>query len=465
MPPQVAFLTLGCKLNQLETEALADAFAREGAAVSAFDEGRGEGLDLVVINTCTVTGKAEQKARRLVRAALAADPRTAVLVTGCYAQVDAALLAAVDPRVLVLEGGRKDALLGLPVLLASWREDSGARGIAGDLRAWLSGLAARGEPGGNAFAFNPASFAFHSRPALKIEDGCDNDCAFCRVHIARGRARSLPAEMALARARALEEAGRAEIVLTGVNLSQYRDGELDLPGLLRRLVDGTERVHFRLSSYEPDRIDGPFLEAFALPRVRPHLHLAVQSASDSVLESMGRRYRGADVLAAVRALRVVKNDPFLAADLIAGFPGETDRDAATTLEFAGECGFAWIHAFRFSPRPGTRGASLGSRVPERVAGERARALQELASRGRAAYVERWRGRLVTAVLEGPADQGIDPRSREMEATSDNYLKLLVGGLGSSDSAGRAVTCRIGGANGTNLPAGIDEKAVVVDGGP
>jgi threonylcarbamoyladenosine tRNA methylthiotransferase MtaB len=431
MPLRVAFRSLGCKLNQLETESCADAFARGGAVVLPSDAEDSVRADLIVVNTCTVTHKADRSSRRILRQALAANPDSVVLVTGCYAQVEAEALAAMDDRILVLPGADKSALLGLPARLAH----AGGADLLSCLRACLASTTAPapdGSPGlPGRFDYNPSYFAFHSRPALKIQDGCDNDCAYCRVRLARGPAASLGSGEALARVRALEAAGRAEIVLSGVNLSQYRDGGMDFPGLLRFLLAGSERIAFRLSSYEPDGVDSAFLEAFADPRVRPHVHLALQSGSDSILAAMGRRYDRAEVLAAVEGLRRVKGDPFIGADIIAGFPGETEEDAEATLELARRCGFAWIHAFRFSPRPGTRAASMPGRPPERVAGSRAEALLELGRENRALYLDGWRGKELRAVVE-----------LGMGATAENYLKLRPRGLPDSVRPGQEVLCRV-----------------------
>jgi threonylcarbamoyladenosine tRNA methylthiotransferase MtaB len=432
MSLRVAFHTLGCKLNQLETESFADAFARAGAEVLSFDSDGAVPAELVVVNTCTVTSKAEQKARRIVRLALAADPKAVVLITGCYAEVEAESLASLGERALILKGALKAELLGLPALLAA----PGAPPLLEALRGWLSDVQATvREPKVAAidgrFAYNPEAFSFHSRPSLKIEDGCDNECAYCRVHIARGSAISLPAPEVLSRARTLEAAGKAEIVLAGVNLAQYRDGDTDFPGLLKLLVAGTERIAFRISSYEPDLIDSSFIEAFSHERVRPHVHLALQSGSDSVLAAMNRHYGREAVFASVEALKRVRHDPFLAADIIAGFPGETDADAEATLDLARSCGFAWIHAFRFSPRPGTKAASMPSRVPERVAQERVDALLELGRSGRDAYIARWLGEEVGAVLES-----------DLCATSENYLKLKIDNSPSALRPGQAIRCRI-----------------------
>jgi threonylcarbamoyladenosine tRNA methylthiotransferase MtaB len=453
MPLKIAFHTLGCKLNQLETESIADAFGASGALVLSPDAGEEAASDIIVINSCTVTTKAEQKARRIIRLALASSARTVVVVTGCYAEVEASSLAAMGERVVVLPGGRKELLLELPSALAesgivAAGGDAQGRALLDFITAFLGGAEARvGVARDGAlgrFAFNPESFAFHSRPSLKIQDGCDNACAYCRVHIARGASTSLPAAVALERAQALEAAGRAEIVLAGVNLSQYRDGDLDFPGLLRMLIAGTGRIAFRISSYEPDKLNGAFVEAFAEKRVRPHVHLALQSGSDSVLSAMGRKYDAASVRAAVGELRRVKGDPFLAADIIAGFPSESESDAEATLELARDCGFAWIHAFRFSPRPGTTAASMPRRVSERVAGERAAALLELGRSGRADYIGRWVGREVDAVLEG-----------DLCATTENYLKLKIEALPEGASPGQGIRCRIGIASSVEVTREID----------
>lgn len=452
MSLRVAFHTLGCKLNQLETESFADAFARAGAEVLPFDAEESAPAELVVVNTCTVTSKAEQKARRIVRLALAADPQAVVLITGCYAEVEAESLSALSERALVLRGARKAELLCLPAILS----EPGSPSLFETLRAWLSGVqepsrAPDAEAIDGRFAYNPEAFSFHSRPSLKIEDGCNNACAYCRVHIARGKAVSLPASEVLSRARALEAAGKAEIVLAGVNLAQYRDGGTDFPGLLDLLVSGTERIAFRISSYEPDLISPGFIEVFSRERVRPHVHLALQSGSDSVLASMNRHYRRDAVLASVEALKRVRRDPFLAADIIAGFPGETDADAEATLDLARSCGFAWIHAFRFSPRPGTKAATMPARVPERVAQERVDALLELGRAGRAAYIARWLGEEVEAVLEG-----------DLCATSANYLKLKIEDLPPSAKAGDAIRCHILGNPGIPGKKDIDALALYIE---
>ncbi len=441
----VAFRTLGCKLNQLESESLADAFRQAGARVTSF----GEGADLFIVNTCTVTSKAEQKARRTIRSALVSRPGSVVIVTGCYAQMDSASISALNERAIVVPGDEKALVLELAGWLAErWQGHGDLLDAVIEWRAGLAvdamGKACREE---GRFAFKPEIFSFHSRPALKIQDGCDNRCSYCRVCLARGPSVSLGTDKALERVRVLEEAGRAEVILTGVNISQFRDGGRGFPELLSALIAGTSTISFRISSFEPERIDDGFLEVFAHPRVRPHAHLPVQSGSDAVLARMARAYRRDKVFAGVEALRKAKGDLFLAADFIAGFPGETEADFADTLELAGRCGFAWIHAFPFSPRPGTRAQSMLPRVPERVAGERVDALNDLALSGRSAYIGRWIGSTVDAVLEGHG-RGGDPegpgeaREAERFGTSANYLKLRIDGVPATRGAGDQIECRI-----------------------
>ena len=461
---RVAFSTLGCKLNQLEGEAIADAFLSAGARIS----GIGEAAELYILNTCTVTGKAEQKARRSIRQAEAENHDSVVLVTGSYAQMYPEGLSAISHRVVVVPGDDKTSLLGLASWLSDnwqghgdlldavleWKRESagghpdreGATGLAGSTDS-------AGSPGrvssSDRFAFHPRMFAFHSRPSLKIQDGCDNRCAYCRVCIARGPSVSLDPGLALARVQDLESAGKAEIVLTGVNLSQYRWGAVRFPDLLSSLVRGTRNIRFRLSSWEPDQVDPPFLAAFGLDRVQPHLHLSLQSGSTSVLGRMARPYSADRIWKAVEAIRAVKDDPFLAADLIAGFPGETDAEFEESMELLAGLDLAWIHAFPFSARPGTKAFDMKPKIPERIAGERVARLGGLARRGKAAYIARWTGREVPLILEkgGDADDDNGTRPAEngfREGTSANYLKLRLSGFSGAAAAGSLVLARISG---------------------
>ncbi|MDR2028529.1 MAG: radical SAM protein [Treponema sp.] len=445
----VALQTLGCKLNQLESEAIAESFQLGGFRVLPPDD---PAADVIVVNTCTVTSRAEQKARRIIRRALKEHPSACVIVTGCYARLDGKAIASLEAAALDAEeaavprpcdrgplpgrrlfvlSGEKSALLDLPRLLG----DSPA--LPGFLEEWAAGLgnAGRGDP----FRFNVRDFSFHSRAFLKIQDGCDKRCSYCRVSLARGPSVSLEAGEVLSRLKALEDAGFAEAVLTGVNISQYRDQGRDLGGLLEYLIAGTGRIGLRLSSIEPEGIRGSLLSVLGHPRIRPHFHLSIQSGSPGILEKMRRTYGPEDLLSAAEFLRSRRDDPFLACDIITGFPGETEEDFTRTYDLCRRIGFAWIHAFPYSRRPGTEAYSLGKNVPERDAVRRVEALLALARAGRGDYIGRWIGKPLEAVIETNKKKN----TGYMTALSDNYLRLLIPLKGTPPrSPGSPLRCRI-----------------------
>jgi threonylcarbamoyladenosine tRNA methylthiotransferase MtaB len=434
----VSFYTLGCKLNQLETESVAEAFRAAGFTVLPWEARRGAAM--ILVNTCTVTSKAEQKARRVIRLVLR-ESAAPVVVTGCYAQLEADALASLETergangprRIFVVPGAKKDRLLELPRFLAESSFMPDAAPVL--LEAWLG--TARSEAGTDgAFRFSPANFSFHARPFLKIQDGCGRRCAYCRVPLARGESRSLAAGEVLARLAALEDRGAAETVLTGVNIAQYRcpQSGRNLGELLAFLFDNTGRIAIRLSSIEPEPglLDGAFLKALSRPRLRPHFHLSLQSGSASVLAAMARPYGPGQIRESAAALRAAKGDPFLACDIICGFPGETEEDFGQTYRLCAETGFAWIHGFPFSPRPGTAAFSLKNRVSERETARRLERLLDLSRAGRNAYAARQVGTTVDAVA---LDTGL---------LTANYLRVRVSSGGESRALrpGGAVRCRI-----------------------
>jgi len=423
----ITLYTLGCKLNQLESEALADSFRKAGFPLSSSET---VGPGIIIINTCTVTSKADQKSRRLIRKALRENPDSCVLVTGCYARLDPAEIALLEAentagfsgRRLFVVGGQggadsagsaKSALLELPEYLLQAADGSSLPRV---LETWIE--QARGE---GPFSFKPEEFSFHSRGYLKIQDGCNNGCNYCRVCLARGPSVSLPPESALAEARSFEARNCPELMITGVNITQYNHSGLDLAGLLRYLVEGSASIALRLSSLEPEGINDKLASVLAHPRIRPHFHLSVQSGSDTVLRRMGRAYHARTVKQGAALLRSVKDNPFLACDIIAGFPGETAAEFDQTLALCAEIGFAWIHAFPYSKRPGTAAFSLKNPVCERDTTRRVEALTALALQGRRDYAQAWLGRELSAIIE-KGDPDAEGRRR---AVSENYLKLLV----------------------------------------
>lgn len=447
----IHFETLGCKLNQIETESLAHAFSEAGFGIDHGDGGAGEDagvavevasgadgedlsealyrtvgiepatrhVELCVVNTCTVTGKAEQKARRLIRLLLRRYPAAPVLVTGCYAEVEGESIASIDPRVTAFPGTRKGELVDLPAWLVSRRLVHPEEPMALALSAFY---AARREVGPElpsaTFRLSTDDFFFHSRASIKIQDGCDNRCSYCRIRLARGKAVSLSPDEVLSRVKRIEDSGWGEVVLAGVNLSQYRSGGGDFADLLARILRETSRIAIRVSSLYPERIDEAILPMLAHARVRPHFHLSVQSGSDRILALMRRPYAAEAVVRAAERLRSIRENPFLACDIITGFPGETDGDFAETLALCERIGFAWIHAFPFSARPGTEAWDMRPRVPERVAGERLARLGELAAKGQREYADYWIGRELPAIVEGGKAAGI-------MVLTENYLTARI----------------------------------------
>ncbi|WP_321991961.1 tRNA (N(6)-L-threonylcarbamoyladenosine(37)-C(2))-methylthiotransferase MtaB [Marispirochaeta aestuarii] len=415
---RVAFYTLGCKLNQCESEALASSFGSQGF----FLVSPSEPADLYVVNTCTVTSKSEQKARRMIRKYSRENPESLVIVTGCYAQMDPEVFQSLGSRVIVVSGDQKDRLLRLPVYL----NESGCAAAAGmdEVRRAL-GMVGEGET--DRFSFDAPSFSSHSRAYLKIQDGCDNRCSYCRVTLARGDSVSLALDEVLHRAVRLEEAGFDEIILTGINLSQYASGVQNLSGLVGELLSATRRTRFRLSSLEPDYLIPENTDVFADPRVCPHFHIPVQSGDDGILRRMARRYDSVRVREAFDLLRGLKADPFIAADIIVGFPGETDAAFQSTRKLLEELRPAALHVFPFSARPGTAAAAFAEHVPERITGIRTAELRTISETLHAEYLQRWNGRSEEVLVEvSPTD------TREGRGITGNYLRVRIpGGQGTA----------------------------------
>ncbi len=439
--------TLGCRLNQTESEGLAFIFAKEGFRVldreTVHHKGcQEEPLLLCIVNTCTVTSKAEQKARRLIRLLLKKSERLVVLVTGCYAQLEAGKIEEMDERIVTFQGKKKDALLYLPQYLkercsacsvlpcnrdvaflknllllfkAEYEERSTllqAGGFSCERQDLLNITSSKFIP---LFALSAPTFMFHSRATLKVQDGCDNACSFCRIRLARGKAVSLPINEAVRRIKELEEKGAAEVVITGVNLSQYKDADYEFAHLLEHLLLATSKIRIRISSLYPESITPSFLSVASEKRVCPHFHLSIQSGSDEILTKMGRRYTRARVYEAVRDLRKAKKMPFIGCDIIAGFPGESEEDFLLTVKMCCELKFAGIHAFPFSPRPGTLGARMKGKVSERMAGERVNVLNNIAKKNYEEYLASFEGVRLFAVVEEAG--GV------FSVTTENYLQL------------------------------------------
>lgn len=403
MSKRVAFHTLGCKVNQYDSEAMLALFRRHG--YEAVDFGRK--ADVYVINTCTVTHEGDRKSRQLVRRAKRLNPEAVVVVAGCYPQTAPGEVAGI-PGVDVVVGNRDRSRI---VELAEEAALSGPINAVRDIFQVreFEEMAIEG-------------FAGRTRAALKIQEGCQEFCTYCVIPFARGRVRSRRPENIRAEVERLARAGFKEVVLTGIHLGAYgRDlpGRPGLADVLRLIhgVPGIERI--RLSSLEPMDLGEGLLTAMAgLPRVCRHLHLPVQSGSDSVLARMRRRYTTADFRRLVERARELLPGLAVTTDVMAGFPGETEEEHAETMAFLEEIGFSRLHVFPFSPRSGTVAARMPGQVPAGVKERRVRELIAFGERLALSAHQQLVGRVMQVLVED--ESGPDGL---LEGYTGNYVRV------------------------------------------
>lgn len=378
-----AVVNLGCKVNRVESDAFASSLDAHGAkSCDAAD------ADLIVVNSCTVTGEAEKKTRKAVRGALRANDRATVIVTGCAAAIDKDTFLAMDPRVRVM--GKAE--LASSIDAGAWGLDAAAHGPA-----------------------LPVGEGYRTRVGVKVQDGCNNACTYCVVHVARGKATSVDPREVVRQCRALASAGVKEIVLTGINLGSYRwldeeTGEATgLADLLRMLLEETADLHkegeypvrFRVSSVEPRDVHDDLIEVLATAggRVCRHLHLPLQSGNSKVLREMHRPYNAEHFEAIVANLYERVPELSLSTDIICGFPGETEGEFEDTLRVACTCRFSKIHVFPYSKREGTPAAARIDQVPPGVKADRAQRLRDLGDLLRDNEREARKGTRELAVVE------------------------------------------------------------------
>ncbi len=343
--PRVALDTVGCKLNQAETQLLARQFARAGYRLVPPDDV----ADVYVLNTCTVTHVADGKCRRQLNQARRRNPGALVVAIGCYAQRARQELSRIKGVDLVLDNSQKMDLL--PRL-----EESGRL-------TRPEAVSARAD--------------FRTRAFIKVQDGCNNFCSYCIVPLVRGREKSLPLEQVLADVKNCVADGYKEVVLTGTEIGAYNDKGIGLKELLRRILEETGVARLRLSSLQPQEITPELIGLWQDERLCRHFHLSLQSGSDAVLKRMKRRYTTADYKRAVDLIREAVPGAAITTDVIVGFPGETDDEFQESYNFAGQMKFARIHVFSYSPRPGTRAADMPQQVDDRVKRERSRRMLAL----------------------------------------------------------------------------------------
>ena len=389
MEVSFAIYTLGCKVNQYESQALSEELLRAGLVQVAFEDA----ADIYLVNTCSVTAEGERKVRQIIRRAHKKNPDAAIIVTGCYAQVDGDRLAKIDGVRFVCGNLRKmrAAEVALSIADGSW--------------AYKAPLV-------EVFSLADAPFekmtihrSERTRAYLKIEDGCESKCAYCIIPRARGPIRSKPIAEVVEEARALVEAGYREIVLTGIEISAYgKDLPETLPDLLRALdsLPGLERI--RLGSLDPSLLTPAYTELLkGITHLAHHFHLSLQSGCDRTLRAMRRRYNTAMVRRNVDAIRAAFPDACFTADVIVGFPGESEEDFQSTTAFVGSLDLLDCHIFPYSIRPDTEAATMSGQLPGDVKEARVHALEAVVAEGRRRVLEAQIGKTLPVLFEEERD--------------------------------------------------------------
>ena len=392
---KVAIYTLGCKVNQYETQAMEQELRARGHETLPFDQE----ADTYVINTCSVTAASDQKCRQAVHRARREHPEAVVAVCGCWSQTHAAEARALGADVLT---GTGDRMGFLSLLEQAVRERNASPERGTPLEAVDPPFERRH------FEWLPAGgLEGRTRALLKVEDGCSNFCSYCIIPYARGPVRSLPMGEAAVQAVELKRLGYQEIVLTGIEISSWgRDLHqgTSLIDLLEAVSAAVPGVRLRLGSLEPRTITEEFCERAAiLPDLCPQFHLSLQSGCDETLKRMRRKYDTARYFQSVALLKKTFLHPAVTTDLITGFPGETEEEFQQTLDFIRRCGFARMHIFPYSQRPGTPAAEM-EQVPKALRAERARTAAEAAAAMRRAYLAECVGRTEEVLFEQPAGE-------------------------------------------------------------
>ena len=409
----VGFHTLGCKVNQSETEAMTALFLDRNYQLGDFEAY----CDVYVINTCTVTHAGDRKSRQMIRRAKNLNPKAVVVVTGCYAQTSPEAVAAIEDVDIILGTNKRHRIVD------EVEAYTGTRKQIVDEKDTLTDFE----------EISMDRVIQKARAYLKVQEGCEQFCTYCIIPYARGPLRSRSMENTLQEARKLEQAGFREIILTGIHLGAYgKPSEAEanagatqqetLADLCEMLLNETSFERIRLSSIEPTEVDDHLLRLFAENRrMCRHLHLPLQAGDDSVLEAMHRPYNTEQYRQEMARIRAAVPGIALSTDLMVGFPGETDEQFENGLRFCDEIGFSSMHLFKYSPREGTPAAGYPDQVRNEVKDARSKRMQEMAERNMLRYMEQHLGQTVEVLIEEQRSDGI------WLGHTDNYLHVAVDG--------------------------------------
>ncbi len=388
---RIAFVSVGCKLNRYEIQLMSEALAPYGIITVPFSQQ----ADCYVINTCSVTSDADLSSRQLIRRARRQNPTAKVIATGCYAQLRPDEMKELELDA-VISNQEKENLPEVVLQLFGIVDKSIIK--TDDLT--ISGM-------------NGMTRAF-----VKIEDGCDEECAFCTIWIARGPVRSRKAGTIIEEVNKLSANGFKEAALTGVHIGKYSSDALDFIGLLRELLKKTSIPRIRLSSLNPLEITDELISLMAIePRLCPHIHLSIQSGDDDILRMMGRKYSRSDIISVTRRLTNAIPEITIGADIIAGFPGESIESFENTRNLIDECALNHLHIFPYSDRPGTKSSTMSGKVPIEERHRRTAILRDIGRLKKAKHLEKFVGKSLQVLFENRE------LSNKMTGLSGNYLRV------------------------------------------
>ena len=403
-------ITMGCKVNQYDTQSMREALVRNGYVI--VDDT--QSADLYLINTCTVTNAADQKARQAVRKAIRQNPNAAVLVTGCYAESDRKAIEQI-PGVTIVFGNREKAdfqtyidrlQTEAPIQIQPVQHDA-----VREHARFSGGVSNAGK---------------RTRALIKVQDGCSAFCSYCIIPYVRGRMTSRPLSDIVEEAQRIADSGIKEIVITGVHLGAYGQDtgrDKDIADILEHIhdIDGIERIRF--SSIEPMYFPDILSERMSvLPKCMPHFHIPIQAGSDKVLRDMRRRYTTAQFSHLVENLRSrFTDDVGITTDIMVGFPGETDTEFKESLEFVEKIGFSQLHVFRYSPRKGTPAVTFPNQVSSEVSANRSSEMINLGKKMSETFRKRMLGKSKDVLVE-ESRQG---KNKQLAGFTDNYIRVLL----------------------------------------
>ncbi len=417
----VAFYTLGCKVNQYESEAVSSIFSKNGYEVVPFDQS----ADIYIINTCTVTNLSDRKSRQAIRKAKKTNPDSIVTVMGCYAQTSSEEILKIPGVSLVIGTKDRNSILDYIKRL----EEGECR-----INAVDNIMTSRSFE-----ELKVNTYKERTRAYLKIQEGCSQFCSYCIIPYARGPIRSRKPEDIIGEVRELSQNGYTEIVLTGIHLASYGKDlkTTDLLDIIKKLneIEGIQRI--RLGSIEPTTITEDFVLAAAeMPKLCPHYHLSLQSGCDATLRAMNRKYTAEEYNKSVELLKKHIPDVAITTDIMVGFPGETEEDFLSSMDFADKIGFSKIHVFKYSPRKGTPAAESSDQITPEIKEARSEKMLALSDR----LEEQYLGRFIDREMDVLYEQALVDKKGYIEGLTSNYIRVAA--EGTEDMTGKIVKTKL-----------------------